>query len=349
MLAGMSPPRQLFYVDDPRFDAHVAAGHHPECPERLSALRRGLLAPLQSAGAMRIDAREASLEELLEAHDPSHLAGLERALASGASSLDADTYLSAGTRSAAWLAAGAAAQLAEQLWQSEHAAGVLLARPPGHHATRTRAMGFCLLNNIAVAAYRALALGAQRVAIVDWDVHHGNGTQDIFADDPRVLFVSLHQWPLYPGTGQSHEVGRAAGCGSTINLPLPAGSRLDDYAAAFELVVLPALAQFKPELVLVSAGFDAHEEDTLASMQLRDEDFGAMTSSLWSLAERLGAARLGLVLEGGYALSALERAGERVARALLGEGRELPAASASAGVKRAIDATRSALDSYFDF
>jgi acetoin utilization deacetylase AcuC-like enzyme len=342
----MPRPRQLFYVDEPHFDRHVAQGHHPECPERLSALRRGLLAPLRAAEATRISARLAKHEELTPAHDPGHIERLERALARGAGSLDADTYFSSGTRSAAWLAAGAAAELAEQLWAAESAAGVLLARPPGHHATRTRAMGFCLLNNVAVAAHRALVRGAQRVAIVDWDVHHGNGTQDIFADDPRVLFVSLHQWPLYPGSGLSSEIGNGDGRGTTINLPLPAGSRLGDYAAAFELVVLPALAQFKPELILVSAGFDAHEDDTLAGMQLRDEDFGAMTTSVWSLAERLGAPRLGLVLEGGYALGALERAGDQVARALLGAGRELPPGSPSAGARRVIDATRSALAPY---
>jgi acetoin utilization deacetylase AcuC-like enzyme len=344
----MPRPRQLFYVDEPAFDRHVAEGYHPECPERLSALRRGLLAPLRAADARRIAAREAKHEELVPAHTAAHLERLERALAHGAGSLDADTYFSAGTRSAAWLAAGAAVQLAEQLWSAESAGGVLLARPPGHHATRSRAMGFCLLNNIAVAAHRALSLGAQRVAIVDWDVHHGNGTQDIFADDPRVLFVSLHQWPLYPGSGLSSEIGSGAGRGATINLPLPAGSQLGDYAAAFELVVLPALLQFGPELILVSAGFDAHEEDTLANMRLRDEDFGAMTSSLWSLGERLGAARLGLVLEGGYALGALERAGDQVARALLGAGPALPPGSPSPGAQRAIDATRGALAPYLE-
>jgi acetoin utilization deacetylase AcuC-like enzyme len=344
----MPRPRQLFYVDEPQFDRHVAEGHHPECPERLSALRRGLLAPLCAAQATRIAARLARHEELEPAHDAAHIEQLERALSRGAGNLDADTYFSPGTRDAAWLAAGAAADLAERLWSAESAAGVLLARPPGHHATRTRAMGFCLLNNVAVAAYRALACGAQRVAIVDWDVHHGNGTQDIFADDPRVLFVSLHQWPLYPGSGLSSEVGAGPGRGATINLPLPAGSRLGDYAAAFELVVLPALLQFKPELILVSAGFDAHQEDTLAGMQLRDEDFGALTTSVWSLAERLGAPRLGLVLEGGYALGALERAGDQVARALLGAGCELPSGDASPGARRAIDATRTALAPYLE-
>jgi acetoin utilization deacetylase AcuC-like enzyme len=344
----MPRPRQLFYVDEPHFDRHVAQGHHPECPERLSALRRGLIAPLRAAQATRIAARMAKTEELTPAHDAAHIEQLERALARGAGQLDPDTYFSAGTRAAAWLAAGAAVQLAEELWAAESAAGVLLGRPPGHHATRSRAMGFCLLNNVAIAAYRALALGAQRVAIVDWDVHHGNGTQDIFADDPRVLFVSLHQWPLYPGTGQSSEIGTGAGRGTTINLPLPAGARVGDYAAAFEQVVLPALAQFAPELILVSSGFDAHEEDTLANMALRDEDFGAMTTSLWELAERLGAARLGLVLEGGYALGALERAGDHVARALLGASSALPPGAPSPDARRAIDATRTALAAHLE-
>jgi acetoin utilization deacetylase AcuC-like enzyme len=344
----MPPPEQLFYVDDPRFDAHVSPGPHPECPERLSALRSGLLAPLRAAGAQQVEAREATQEELAAVHTPLHLDTLERALARGAPGMDPDTYLAPGTRTAAWLAAGGAAQLVERLWRAPSAAGLLLARPPGHHATRGAAMGFCLLNNVAVAARHALAQGAERVAIVDWDVHHGNGTQDIFADDPRVLFISLHQWPLYPGTGQSYEIGSGAGRGSTINLPLPAGAQRQDYAAAFSQVVLPALRQFRPELTLVSAGFDAHEDDPLAGMRLRDEDYGALTASLWELTQQLGAPRLGLVLEGGYALAALERAGAQVARALLGGAQPLESVQASAQTQRAIDATRRALQEHLE-
>jgi acetoin utilization deacetylase AcuC-like enzyme len=342
-----STPERLLYVDDAQFDRHVAVAPHPERPERLAAIRRGLLDPLQRAGAQRLASREATPAELMAAHAQGHIETLERALASQVGEIDEDTYFSEGSRRAAWLAAGSAAELATQLLAAPSAAGVLLARPPGHHATRTRSMGFCLLNNVAVAAYAALAAGAQRVAIVDFDVHHGNGTQDIFYDDPRVLFVSLHQWPLYPGSGDSHEVGHGAGLGSTVNLPLPSGSGGDEYALAFERVVEPVISQFAPELLLVSAGFDAHRADPLASMQLNDEDYGAMTSSLWGLAARLGAPRLAMLLEGGYSLDALERAGDRVAAALTGGTAALASGSANAAATRAIDNTRRALGPYF--
>ena len=340
-------PERLLYVDDPQFDEHVAAGPHPECPERLLAIRRGLLEPLKREGAEQLSARSASHEELLAAHSQEHIAELEQTLRSGAGELDEDTYFSRGSRLASWLAAGSAAELARQLLDERSAAGVLLARPPGHHATRTRAMGFCLLNNVAVAAYAALAKGAQRVAIVDFDVHHGNGTQDIFYDDPRVLFVSLHQWPLYPGSGRSSEVGKDAGLGRSVNLPLPAGSGGNEYALAFERVVEPVLAQFAPELLLVSAGFDAHRADPLAGMQLSDEDYGAMTSSLWSLMARIGAPRMGMLLEGGYSLDALERSGDSVAGALSSGRSALASGSASAAATRAIDETRVALAPYY--
>jgi len=340
-------PERLLYVDDTRFDNHVAVAPHPERPERLAAIRRGLLEPLKRAGAQRLSAREASHEELIAAHAQDHLQTLERALAGEIGDIDEDTYFSEGSHRAAWLAAGSAAELATRLLVEPSAAGVLLARPPGHHATRTRSMGFCLLNNVAVAAYAALAKGAQRVAIVDFDVHHGNGTQDIFYDDPRVLFVSLHQWPLYPGSGSSKEIGQGPGLGATVNVPLPSGSGANEYGLAFERVVEPVLGQFAPELLLVSAGFDAHRADPLASMQLNDEDYGAMTASLWNVMARLGAPRMAMLLEGGYSLDALERAGDRVAGALTGGKAAIASGSASELAVRHVEATRAALAPYF--
>lgn len=343
------PPTRLFYVDDPRFDGHEADRPHPECPERLRALRRGLLSPLRSR-AERIQAQRASDAELHAAHDPQYVAALAHTLdvAQGvAGQIDADTFFNAYSAEAAWYAAGGAALLGARLWAEPNAAGVLLARPPGHHATRTRAMGFCLLNNVAVAAYAALAQGAARVAIIDWDVHHGNGTADIFAADPRVLFISLHQWPLYPGTGRSQEIGVAQGTGSTINVPLPAGSGDAEYAAAFARVVVPALLQFAPELLLVSCGFDAHEDDPLAGMRVSSAAYGAMTGTLWEVAQKLSGARLGLVLEGGYALPALEEAGAAVAEALLGRHTPLVADAPNVSALRAVDDTRRALAAHF--
>jgi acetoin utilization deacetylase AcuC-like enzyme len=336
-------PEQLLYVDDRRFDEHLAPGAHPECPERLSAIRSGLVEPLRHAGAERIAVRHASSAELQRVHSLEHIASLEQGLARGEGYLDADTFFSPGTREATWLAAGAAAELGAMLARKHNVAGVLALRPPGHHATRTRAMGFCLVNNVAVAAAAALESGLSRVAVVDWDVHHGNGTQAIFEADPRVLMVSLHQWPLYPGTGRSEEIGIAEGRGYTVNLPLPSGSAGRDYRAAMAQVVLPMLRQYRPELVLVSAGFDAHRDDPLGGMALTDQDFGALTTLLWRESGAFGCQRLGLVLEGGYELGALERSGAAVADALLGGALELDPSLPGVRAQQAIDATRRAL------
>ena len=185
-------------------------------------------------------------------------------------------------------------------------------------------MGFCLRNNVALAASAALAKGLKRVAIVDWDVHHGNGTQDMFYHDANVLFVSLHQFPFYPGTGAPTEIGRDAGLGYTANLALPAESGPETYGAAFREVVLPVVQQYAPELVLVSAGFDAHERDPLASMNLDRQTYGALASSLLDLVDTLGHGRIGFVLEGGYDLYALSDSVQEVAGALLGARTELP-------------------------
>jgi len=344
----MSSPQRLYVIDDARFDAHAAASPHPEQPARLGAIRRGLVSTLRDGGAIPLTPRPASMEELLAVHSAEHLEDLQQTLARGRGVIDEDTFFSPGTHEATWLAAGGAARLAEQLLDSdESAACVLAARPPGHHATRTEAMGFCLLNNVAVAAAAALKRGAERVAILDWDVHHGNGTQDIFADDPRVLFISLHQWPLYPGSGGSAQVGRGPGLGRTVNLPLARGGTGRDYAAAMRRVALPVLEQFRPELLLVSCGFDAHRDDPLAGMQLEDDDYGALTNMMFDVADRVGAPRLGMLLEGGYDLGALERAGYGVAQALLGRRFELESKRPTLENERMIDQTRRALEDYW--
>ena len=222
--------------------------------------------------------------------------------------IDADTYVSPRSVRAARRAAGGACALVEALLAApaNDARGVALLRPPGHHATRAQAMGFSLLNNAAVAAAHALERRAERVAVVDWDVHHGNGTQDIFWKDPRVLYVSLHQFPLYPGTGHVEEAGGGEGKGYTINVPLSPAAGPSVYADAFEQVVIPVLEGFAPELVLVSAGFDAHERDPLASMRLDDAAYRSMPRPLERVAARSANGRVALLLEGGYDLGAIE-------------------------------------------
>jgi len=333
----------ILYCDDARFDAHESPPGHPERPERLNAVRKGLVATLAQAHAEPLPPREARPEELTAVHSEQHVERLLRALHGGYGDLDPDTYFAPGTRDAAWLAAGAAAELGRRLARAPtDTRAVLCARPPGHHATRERAMGFCLLNNIAVAAASALSAAAERVAILDWDVHHGNGTQAIFEADPRVLFISLHQWPQYPGTGRSEEIGSQDARGNTVNLPLPSGSTGRDYAAAMRSVVLPRLLDFRPDVLLISCGFDAHADDPLGGMQLCDEDYGALTTCAL---EAAGATpRVGVVLEGGYDLGALERASRAVGRALLGEAFALAEGGATPRVQTAIDATRRAHD-----
>jgi acetoin utilization deacetylase AcuC-like enzyme len=301
--AASGPPVVVGVVDDPSFDLHRSPGYHPERPERLVAAR----AAVKRAGVRvkAVPARRASREELERVHVPRYLDEFSR-LEGERTQLDPDTYLAPDSVAAAERAAGGAVALVDAILSGEFAKGAALLRPPGHHARPDRAMGFCLLNNVAVAAAHALARGIGRVAIVDWDVHHGNGTQEMFFGDARVLYISLHQWPFYPGTGNVSEIGEGQGRGYTVNVPLSSGARGGDYAAAFDRVVLPILESYAPELVLVSAGFDAHRSDPLAGMLLEAPAYGWMTDALARIADKSAKGRLALVLEGGYDLPALE-------------------------------------------
>ena len=311
----------LLLVSDPLFEAHRSRGYHPERPERVTAALRAV-DRCRAAGLTfaELAARDATDDELAAAHDPAYVESLQ-ALSGRWAALDADTYVAPVSIEVARRAAGGAVALVEAMLSPTTPArrGVALVRPPGHHATRAQGMGFCLLNNAAVAAQAALARGLERVAILDWDVHHGNGTQDIFWEDPRVLYVSLHQWPFYPGTGDATEVGAGAGHGATVNVPLSAGADEAVYAAAFDRVVLPVLDDFRPEIVLISAGFDAHERDPLAGMRLRKSAYGRMTRDLSAVADRHAAGRIALLLEGGYDLTAIEASLGASLAALAGE------------------------------
>jgi acetoin utilization deacetylase AcuC-like enzyme len=298
----MAHPRPVL-LRDRRYRDHAGPSGHPERPERLDAIDRAL-APYGDRVAS-LEPRSAEREELLGAHRADYVDVIE-GLAGQATRLDADTYLAPRSVQTARLAAGGCVELARRVARAEAPSGFALVRPPGHHAEPARGMGFCLFNNVAVTA-RALQSEErlERIAIVDWDVHHGNGTQARFEPERDVLFVSLHQFPLYPGTGAAREMGSGAGEGHTVNLPLPAGCGDAEYLAAFERIVVPVLQEFRPEILLVSAGFDAHEADPLAGMRVTTPGFVAMAARLRAAAEDLCGGRLALLLEGGYDLDAL--------------------------------------------
>ena len=269
-------------ITDPTFLEHSCGPGHPESPLRLERI----LTALQSSpveGAVFARPRAAAASELSAVHAAAYidqLAGLDgRAL-----QLDPDTAMSPGSWKAAALAAGAGITAVEEVWTGRARNAFALVRPPGHHAETAQAMGFCLINNAAVAAAAALRLGARRVAILDWDVHHGNGTQHLFEDRADVLYLSAHQYPFYPGTGSADEVGQGAGTGFTVNCALPPGQGDADYGAVFHDLFLPALERFAPDLLLVSAGFDAHARDPLGDMRLTERGFAAMCSALRDLA-----------------------------------------------------------------
>jgi acetoin utilization deacetylase AcuC-like enzyme len=331
----------------PIFLDHVADGYHPERPERLEAVLRGLDRSGVLRSARHLGAREATEEELGRVHDPGYVSRTLDALGSREwGLLDSDTFFSPGSRAAALGAAGAGADLARAVHDREVDWGWSIARPPGHHAGKRSAAGFCIFNNIAVAAASLISSGrAARVAIFDWDVHHGNGTQEQFWNSPEILFVSVHQWPHYPGSGLVQEIGGQNALGKTVNFPFPAGCTDTDYLSVIDSALTPLLRSFQPDHILVSAGFDAHECDPLGGMRLTARGFAAMASRLGALASELCAGRLTLFLEGGYDLGALSESAEAVSRALsvgVAQG-STPALPHDAGAQRIIGATLDAI------
>jgi acetoin utilization deacetylase AcuC-like enzyme len=309
-------------IEDPLFLAHKARGHHPERPERLEAAHLAIEESGREVDWIRLPARDATQDELARVHHEAYLNELGQ-MAGKSGLLDADTFVSPQSVAAARRAAGASATLVEGLLERTARWGVLLSRPPGHHARPGAAMGFCLLNNVAVAAAHARARGVERVLVLDWDVHHGNGTQEIFYSQPDVLYVSLHQFPYYPGTGEAAERGHADGRGYTVNVPLSSGAHDAVYRAAFERIICPIIEQYRPGLTLISAGFDAHFRDPLGGMALNDASYYALSRQLLSVLAPDHP--IGLLLEGGYDLEGLHGALRATVDAFAGVHREVGA------------------------
>ncbi len=306
------------FVTNPNHAAHAVEGH-VESPERLDAA----LSLLRECGLLdrltRIEPRVAGDDDLALVHSPRYLDALRSACEHGGGWFDPDTYCLRESCDVASAAAGACLAATDAVLARDATSAFAAVRPPGHHARPQQPMGFCLLNNVAIAArYAQRRHGLERVAIVDIDVHHGNGTQDAFYDDPTVLYVSMHQYPFYPGTGRADELGGGDARGTNVNIPLPAGCGDAEYAAVFEQIVEPVVRRFRPELLLVSCGFDAHYADPLAMMSLSIDGYGALMSRLRALAEELCGGRLVAALEGGYDLDAVAWGVRRAIEVLLG-------------------------------
>ncbi|TKB53396.1 MAG: histone deacetylase [Nitrospira sp.] len=306
-------------VYDPRYLGHDMGAGHPESPNRLRAIMQQLEQSGTAARLTMIAPREAEDEWITQIHRPAYLSMLKaNAPTSGRLSLDSDTLMSPGSLTAAYLASGGALAAVDAIMNKQVEHAFCAVRPPGHHAEAGRAMGFCLFNNVAIAArYVQKKYGLTRVLIVDWDVHHGNGTQHSFEDDPSVLFFSTHQFPHYPGTGRESERGRGAGEGFTINVPMEAGEGDEEYRTVFQKSLVPTADAFKPEFVIISAGFDAHKDDPLASMGLTEEGYADLTGIVAGIAKRHAGGRILSSLEGGYNLTALAASVDRHIQALL--------------------------------
>jgi acetoin utilization deacetylase AcuC-like enzyme len=320
-------PLPTAVVYDDRCLRHDTGPGHPESPARYTAVMKSLLAADFANRLQRVAARTATDDDLARCHAPAYVALAKRDIQAGARQLSTgDTQISGGSLDAALLAAGGACAAVDEVFSSRAKNAFCVLRPPGHHATPNRGMGFCVFNNIAIAArYAQHKYQVGKVLIVDWDVHHGNGTQDIFYEDERVFFFSTHQSPWYPGTGARDETGRGKGLGTTLNRPFPAGSGRQQIVTAFSEELAAAAAKFKPELVLISAGFDSREGDPLGQFRLTDGDFADLTRIILNLADRFADGHLISVLEGGYNLHGLASAAAAHCRAMV-EHRESSAA-----------------------
>ncbi len=307
------------FVYHPACLEHSNGPNHPERPQRLSSVHQRVTASGLLDRLVQIPPEPCPVERLERVHERSYVATLREACRQAPARLDPDTGVSAGSWEAALLSAGGALAACDAVMAGKVGAAFVATRPPGHHAEAGQAMGFCLLNNVAVAArYLQDRHGIGRVAIIDWDEHHGNGTQHLFEEDGDIFYFSVHQFPFYPGTGDRRERGRGKGTGSTLNSPLPAGCGDDEYRKVFRELLRPAMDEFRPEGILISAGFDAHRDDPLAGMKVSEDGFAESTRMVQSIADEHCGGRIVSLLEGGYDLTGLAASVEAHLEALLG-------------------------------
>lgn len=319
-------------VIDERYQHHQTAPNHPECPERLGVLLE-LMKSYQRDGLVSIEPRLATQEELAWNHHPDYVKRLADTAGKDHFAFDLETTTSAQSYEVACLAVGGFLNLLDAIMADEIDNGFAFVRPPGHHAEYDQAMGFCLFNNVAIGAHHLrIKHQLERVLILDWDVHHGNGTEHSFYDDPHVMYMSLHQWPHYPGTGAAEDVGRGPGAGFNVNIPLPAQCSDDEYIAMFQHIFDPIARAFDPQFVLISAGFDAHANDPLSGMLVSEGGFTAMTRILMNLAKDHAHHRCAVLLEGGYHLKALQNSAKSVLDELRGENMKQPTPSAKSSL-----------------
>jgi len=306
------------FVYDPIYLKHDT-GQHPENAKRLLAIMRYLERTGPWQQLVSIKAEAATVEDIARVHDKEYISEVRELADNGSGQLDLDTIVSADSYEAALYAAGGVIKAVDTVVSGDITSIFALVRPPGHHATARRGMGFCLFNNVAIAAEYALhKYNLNRIAVIDFDIHHGNGTQNAFYDDTRLLYISTHQYPHYPGTGKIDETGTGAATGTTVNIPLPVGCGDVQYKEAFEQVVIPVTRRFKPQLIMVSAGYDGHWSDGLASMQLSITGFAQIAGYIKKLADEVCDGHLVLSLEGGYNLTALSASVRATFEALLG-------------------------------
>jgi acetoin utilization deacetylase AcuC-like enzyme len=333
-------------VVDHAYLKHEPGEFHPERPERIGVLLN-LAEQLDAQRFQLIAPAAADRLEIESCHSSDYVALVEATSKTNQYALDGDTITCRDSFGVGLLAVGGLLRLLDAIAAAETANGFALVRPPGHHALKNRAMGFCLFNTIAIGARHLKRVhGAKRILIVDWDVHHGNGTQEAFYDDASVLFISTHQFPFYPGTGAIDEVGVNGGAGYTINVPLPAGCGDGEYLRVFEEIVVPAANKFKPEWILVSAGFDSHRRDPLGGMNVTDKGFGALAQIVLRLAERHAGGKIAFLLEGGYDLAALRDSVAAVLNAMQEKAHTEPATARSDKIQLLIRRIRQLHENY---